>query len=58
LFGGRGNDKILAADGRADQVSCGVGENDTAYVDEEDIVDPEQAQIRENIFVGCPEQPV
>jgi hypothetical protein len=33
-------------------------ERDTAYVDEEDIVDPEQAQIRENIFVVCPEQPV
>jgi hypothetical protein len=51
LFGGPGNDTILAADGRADQVKCGTG-NDTAYVDEEDDVDPAQATICENIFVA------
>ena len=36
LFGGTGNDTILAADGRVDQVDCGLGDNDTAYVDELD----------------------
>jgi Ca2+-binding RTX toxin-like protein len=38
LSGGPGNDTILAADGRVDQVDCGLGDNDTAYVDEEDDV--------------------
>ena len=53
LSGGLGNDKILAADGREDQVDCGPGDNDTAYVDELD--DP--VENCENIFVAQ-EQPV
>jgi Ca2+-binding RTX toxin-like protein len=52
LFGGPGNDKILAADGVEDQVDCGRGDNDTAYVDELDVVDPEQDRICETIFVA------
>jgi hypothetical protein len=55
LFGGPGNDTILAADGQVDQVNCGLGENDTAYVDEKDDVDPAQATICENLFVARPE---
>jgi len=38
LFGGPGNDTILAADGFEDNVNCGTGTNDTAYVDNQDIV--------------------
>jgi Ca2+-binding RTX toxin-like protein len=38
LFGGPGNDTILAADGFEDNVNCGTGDNDTAYVDNQDIV--------------------
>jgi Ca2+-binding RTX toxin-like protein len=57
LFGGPGNDTILAADGQVDQVNCGLGDNDTAYVDEEDTVDPAQATICENLFVARPEGP-
>jgi Ca2+-binding RTX toxin-like protein len=52
LFGGPQNDKILAADGRVDYVNCGLGDNDTAYVDEEDDVDPAQAASCENLFVA------
>jgi Ca2+-binding RTX toxin-like protein len=55
LFGGRGNDTILAVDGQTDQVNCGPGGNDTAYVDQEDNVDPEQATICEHIFVATEE---
>jgi Ca2+-binding RTX toxin-like protein len=58
LFGGRGTDTILAADGFKDNVNCGRGSNDTAYVDELDVVDPAQATICENIFVAKEEPPV
>jgi Ca2+-binding RTX toxin-like protein len=51
LFGGPDNDKILAADGKVDYVNCGLGDNDTAYVDVEDDVDPAQAAACENLFV-------
>jgi Ca2+-binding RTX toxin-like protein len=54
LFGGPDNDTILAADGRVDYVNCGPGNNDTAYVDEEDDVDPAQATACENLFVAKP----
>ena len=57
LFGGPANDTILAADGKVDYVNCGLGDNDTAYVDEEDDVDPAQAASCENLFVAQ-EQPV
>ena len=50
MFGGPQNDTILAADGQVDYVNCGLGENDTAYVDEKDEVDSAQASICENIF--------
>ena len=53
LLGGPGNDTILAADGRVDEVNCGLGNNDTAYVDELD--DP--VENCENLFVAQ-EQPV
>jgi hypothetical protein len=50
LFGGSGNDTILAADGKVDQVDCGLGDNDTAYVDElDDVVNCE------NVFLATPE---
>jgi Ca2+-binding RTX toxin-like protein len=52
LFGVGGNDTILAADGQVDQVNCGTGDNDTAYVDELDEVDPNQATACENLFVA------
>ena len=39
LFGGPNNDTISAADGYEDDVNCGPGNNDTAYVDIKDIVD-------------------
>ena len=52
LFGGPDNDTILAADGKVDYVNCGLGDNDTAYVDEEDEVDPAQAAACEHIFVA------
>ena len=45
LFGGPGNDTILAADGQVDQVDCGTGDNDTAYVDEEDDVEPNCEEV-------------
>jgi Ca2+-binding RTX toxin-like protein len=51
MFGGDGNDTILAADGQVDQVDCGAGDNDTAYVDELD--DP--VVNCENVFVAHPE---
>ncbi len=38
LFGGGGNDTIMAADGSEDYVNCGTGTEDTASVDETDIV--------------------
>src|SRR5918994_4909666 len=53
LFGGPGNDTISAADGFEDNVNCGLGDNDTAYVDELD--DP--VENCENLFVAQ-EQPV
>ena len=52
LFGGPENDTILAADGQVDYVNCGLGDNDTAYVDEDDEVDPAQAAVCEHIFVA------
>jgi hypothetical protein len=52
LFGGPDNDTISAADGKVDYVNCGLGENDTAYVDEIDEVDPAQATACENLFVA------
>ena len=50
LFGGPQNDTILAADGKVDYINCGLGDNDTAYVDEIDEVDPAQAAACEHIF--------
>jgi Ca2+-binding RTX toxin-like protein len=50
LFGGPDNDTILAADGKVDYVNCGLGDNDTAYVDAIDEVDPAQAAACEHIF--------
>ena len=50
LVGGPDNDTILAADGQVDFVNCGTGNNDTAYVDALDDVDPAQATICEHIF--------
>jgi Ca2+-binding RTX toxin-like protein len=50
LLGGPANDTILAADGQVDYVNCGLGDNDTAYVDVIDEVDPAQATICEHIF--------
>jgi hypothetical protein len=52
LSGGPGNDKILAADGRVDQVDCGLG-TDTAYLDRLDRVNEDC----EDVFVagGGPE---
>ena len=50
LFGGPENDTILAADGQVDYVNCGLGDNDTAYVDKDDEVDPAQAAACENLF--------
>jgi Ca2+-binding RTX toxin-like protein len=38
LFGGPGNDTISAADGFEDNVNCSTGDDDTAYVDNQDIV--------------------
>ena len=38
LFGGPNNDTISAADGFEDNVDCGTGTNDTAYVDNQDTV--------------------
>jgi hypothetical protein len=38
LFGGGGDNTIMAADGSADHVNCGSGTEDTASVDETDIV--------------------
>jgi Ca2+-binding RTX toxin-like protein len=50
LFGGPANDRILAADGKVDYVNCGLGNNDTAYVDDIDDVDPAEATACEHIF--------
>jgi Ca2+-binding RTX toxin-like protein len=50
LLGGAGNDTISAADGQKDQVDCGVGENDTAYVDERD----EPVDNCEEVFLARP----
>jgi Ca2+-binding RTX toxin-like protein len=49
LFGRAGDDTISAADGQEDQVNCGAGD-DTAYVDQLDVVDPNC----ENVFVAVP----
>ena len=38
LWGGPQNDTISAADGVEDNVNCGTGTNDTAYVDNQDTV--------------------
>ena len=38
LFGGPQNDLISAADGYEDNVNCGTGTDDTAYVDNQDTV--------------------
>ena len=51
LFGGPDNDTILATDGQVDEVDCGLGDNDTAYVDEFD--DP--VENCENVFVAVRE---
>jgi Ca2+-binding RTX toxin-like protein len=53
LSGGPGNDTILAADGRVDEVDCGLGDKDTAYVDE--LVDP--VENCENVFEAQEQQP-
>jgi Ca2+-binding RTX toxin-like protein len=45
LLGGAGNDTISAADAQKDQVDCGAGDNDTAYVDEEDDVEPNCEEV-------------
>ena len=47
LFGGPNNDTISAADGFEDNVDCGPGNNDTAYVDNKDMV-----RNCENIWVA------
>jgi Ca2+-binding RTX toxin-like protein len=52
LSGGPGNDTILAADGRVDRVDCGLGDNDTAYVDEEDV----DVVNCENVFLAVLEE--
>ena len=39
LLGGPNNDTISAADGFEDNVDCGTGTNDTAYVDNQDTVE-------------------
>jgi hypothetical protein len=38
LFGGGGDNTIMAVDGSADHVNCGSGTEDAASVDETDIV--------------------
>jgi hypothetical protein len=38
-LGGPNNDTISAADGFEDNVDCGTGTNDTAYVDNQDTVE-------------------
>ena len=48
LFGGPQNDLISAADGYEDNVNCGTGTNDTAYVDNQDTVH----QNCENIWLA------
>ena len=48
LFGNEGNDTIYSAgDGVKDVVKCGLGDADTAYVDEEDWV----KENCENVFL-------
>jgi Ca2+-binding RTX toxin-like protein len=49
LSGGPGDDTISAADGQEDRVSCGLG-NDTAYVDELDVVVDSPLSRCENVF--------
>jgi Ca2+-binding RTX toxin-like protein len=44
LFGALGNDTISAADGKVDQVNCGEGD-DTVYVDELDVVNPDCEEV-------------
>jgi Ca2+-binding RTX toxin-like protein len=46
-FGGPGNDLILAADGYKDIVYCGLGTEDTAYVDNQDVVNKECENVWE-----------
>ena len=48
LLGGPQNDLISAADGYEDNVNCGTGTNDTAYVDNQDTVH----QNCENIWLA------
>jgi Ca2+-binding RTX toxin-like protein len=55
LFGGDGDDTISAADGQVDQVNCGAGEDDTAYVDQLDVVDPNCETILLTFRVTNPE---
>lgn len=38
LNGDAGNDVIRARDGEADQISCGDGDNDVAFLDEKDVI--------------------
>jgi Ca2+-binding RTX toxin-like protein len=45
--GGPGNDLILAADGYKDTVYCGLGTDDTAYVDNQDVVNKECENVWE-----------
>jgi len=54
LSGGNGNDTILAADGQEDQVDCGPGDNDTAYVDELDVVVDTPLSSCETVLVAQP----
>jgi Ca2+-binding RTX toxin-like protein len=58
LFGGPANDTILAADGQEDRVSCGTGDNDTAYVDEFDVVVDNLGSACENVFEAQEQPPV
>ena len=48
LLGGPQNDLISAADGFEDNVNCGTGTNDTAYVDNQDTVN----QNCENVWLA------
>lgn len=37
INGGPGNDTVFAADGELDSISCGLGEDDVAFVDQADL---------------------
>jgi hypothetical protein len=51
-----GNDSILARDGNAEQVTCGIG-SDTAQVDANDVVDPSCESVDRAVGPGPPPPP-